>query len=386
MSSVSPEQVDLYGKEINEIASSLLEQLNQIESDFNTIKTSIETLKSYDKADASEVTIENPHGDEKFYLYNIKQYIEKIFKHFKYVWDIKVNSSNMDETSSIINSTKESINSLSLSGKDLNEFAVMLSNTISLIETEILGRGLYSKTNYSQYNGLADLFNTVKDDAIWQEYKTTAYYSKKMKQNDLLYKKYRTKNGNDDYVDFLLDEIGNHRMTSDNRNTKYAIWFNKEYGMINYNDAFCAAGVSYTLANTGNSEILKPYINVAAGASDAKAKASQGIGEWHSATDITYQPKRGDIFYKVGAHTGHTGIVLDSDENYIYTIEANTSSDEDQSGYVNTRIRNLRNNSYITSGGFYSPPIKLSNANDDSVRLNENYINSKLLIQNGGNE
>mgnify|MGYP004578370733 CR=1 FL=1 len=383
MNSVSPKQVDLYGKEINGIASNLLEQLDQIISDFNTIKASIEILKSYDKADASEVATETHYGEATFDLSNAMQYVEKTFKYFKYVWDISVDADNINEVTNIINNTRESINSLNLSGKDLNEFAAMLSSTISLIETEILGRRAYKKTSYSQYSGLSDLFNTIKDNDIWQEYKSTANYSKKLKQSDLLYKKYRTKKGNDDYVDFLLDEIGNHRMTTDNKNTKYAIWFNKKYGMINYNDAFCAAGVSYTLANTGNSKILNPYINVASGANDAQAKASQGIGTWHPASDTNYQPKRGDIFYKGG---DHTGIILDSDEKYIYTIEANTSSDEGQSGYVNTRIRNLKNNPYITSGGFYSPPVKLSDANDKNIKLNNDYIGKKLAIQNGGNE
>ena len=376
MSSVSASQISQYGSEINQIANRLLEQLEQIESDINTINESIEKLKSYDKMDASEIMVETDYNSMDFSLKNIVKYLGKAVKSYKYIWDISVDSSDIESVISVINSTKESVSSLRLSGDELEKFSAMLSNLISIIETEILG---YS----SEVTSLSDFFNTIKDNSVWQEYKDTANYSNNLKATDLLYNKYRTKDGNDDYVDYLLDEMGNHRMTSDNRNTKYAIWFNKNYGMISYNDAFCAAGVSYTLANATDTKILNPYINVSSGASDAKNKASQGIGEWHSASDTSYQPKRGDIFYKGG---DHTGIVLDSDENYIYTIEANTSSDDGVSGYVNTRIRNLKDNAYITSGGYYSPPLQLSNANDTSIELTSDYINNKLGIQNGGNE
>ena len=111
-------------------------------------------------------------------------------------------------------------------------------------------------------------------------------------------------------------------------------------------------------------------------------KASQGQGEWHSAQDKSYEPKRGDIFFKGG---DHTGIVLDSDENHIYTIEANTSSDEGISGYVNTRVRDR--NSYITNGGYYTPPTPVNeSSNDPNVQLTQEYINKKENIQSGNNE
>lgn len=381
MNEVSPEQIDLYGKELTKIADKLVESLDQIEADIITINDSVEKLKDYNEKDATEAIIVRKQSKQGYN--NIEEYIENNFIYLKYIWDISVDSSDMSDALSIIRNTKDAINNLRLSGTELNEFSKMLSSTISTIEVEILGNGKYTRTDYTQYNDLSDLFNTIKDDDIWQEYKQTATYSKELKKRDLLYNRYRTKIGDDDYVDFLLDEIGNHRMSTDNKNTKYGIWFNKKYGMMNYNDAFCAAGVSYTLANSGNENILEPYINVAAGAKDAQLKASKGIGTWHSASDLTYHPKRGDIFYKGG---DHTGVVLDSDENYIYTIEANTSSDEGVAGSVNTRIRKLNEDAYITTGGYYSPPIELSSANDQNVILNQNYINSKLNIQSGTNE
>ena len=383
MNAVSPKQIELYGTEINEIANKLMEQLNQIEADLNTINNSIEKLKSYDKQDASEITVEPHYGEMSFSLGNVYDFVNKTFKHFKYIWDVSVSPSDTIEALSVIKNTKESISSLNLSGEDLNAFAAMLSNTIFIIENEILKRRGYKRADYSQYDGLTDLFNTIKDNDIWNEYKDTAKYSKELKEKDLLYNKYRTKDEKENYVDFLLDEIGNHRMITDNDNTKYAIWFNRHYGMLSYSDAFCAAGVSYTLANSGNGNVLNPYVGVSSCASDAKSKANQGIGEWHSASDKTYQPKRGDIFFNGAAHTG---IVLDSDENYMYTIEANTSSDDSKKGYVNTRIRTLKDDPYITNGGFYSPPVEFSNANDKDVKLTQDYINNKLAITNGGNE
>ena len=77
--------------------------------------------------------------------------------------------------------------------------------------------------------------------------------------------------------------------------------------------------------------------------------------------------------------------MLDSDENYIYTIEANTSSDESISGYVNTRVRDK--NSYITDGGYYSPPISLNeSSNDQNIEITQDYINKKVNIESGNNE
>ena len=178
--------------------------------------------------------------------------------------------------------------------------------------------------------------------------------------------------------------MGNHRLETDNQNTKYGYWYNQNYNMMNYNDAFCAAGVTYALVSSGNQEVLNPYINVSLGAEDAKQKASEGKGEWHDATDTTYQPKRGDIFFKGG---DHTGIVLDSDESYLYTIEANTSSDEGISGYVNTRIRNRKEDPYLTEGGYYSPPVQINiNANDQEITMTKEYLDKKINIQNGNNE
>ena len=385
MANVSVTGVNEYSAELKDIANKLKDALSQIEADINELETAVATLESYNGQDASTVLTETIKNNNLLGgIGSVIGWAKNTFRVYKYVWDINVSNGDMTKSLAVVKDAISNAEALELSGADLANFAVMLNSFIALIEKEILIPNSYDRKSYSEYNNLADLFSTIKDNPTYKEYKDTYKYSKELKKKDLLYNKYRTKEGKDDYVDFLLDEMGNHRMTTDNRNTKYGIWYNSKYGMMSKNDAFCAAGVSYTLEHTATTGILNPYINVGAGASDAKSKASQGIGTWHDANDATYQPKRGDIFYKGG---DHTGIVLDSDDKYIYTIEANTSSDEGVSGSVNTRIRERSGSApYITSGGFYSPPVEFSNANDSSIKLDNDYINKKLGIQNGGNE
>ena len=386
MAEVSVTGINEYSSELKGIANKLKDALSQVEADINELSAAVATLESYNGQDASAVmteTIKNNNGLLGS-IGSIIGWAKESVRVYKYVWDINVSNGDMTNSLAIVKDAVSNAETLDLSGNDLADFAVMLNSFISLIEKEILIPKGYNRQSYSEYSSLSDLFSTIKDNDTYKEYKDTYKYSKELKKKDLLYNKYRTQEGEDDYVDFLLDEMGNHRMSTDNRNTKYGIWFNNKYGMMSKNDAFCAAGVSYTLEHTATTGILNPYIGVSAGAADAKAKAKQGIGTWHYASDTSYQPKRGDIFYKGG---DHTGIVLDSDDKYIYTIEANTSSDEGVSGCVNTRIRERNGNApYITTGGYYSPPVEFSNTNDSSITLDSDYINKKLGIQNGGNE
>lgn len=386
MAEVSVTGINEYSDELKGIANKLKDALSQIEADINELSAAVATLESYNGQDASAVMTETIKSNNGLLgsIGSIIGWAKETVRVYKYVWDINVTNGDMTNSLAIVKDAVSNAETLDLSGDDLANFAVMLNGFISLIEKEILIPNGYKRQSFSEYSSLSDLFSTIKDNDTYKEYKDTYKYSKELKKKDLLYNKYRTQEGEDDYVDFLLDEMGNHRMSTDNRNTKYGIWFNNKYGMMSKNDAFCAAGVSYTLEHTATTGILNPYINVSAGAGDAKSKAAQGIGTWHDASDTSYQPKRGDIFYKGG---DHTGIVLDSDDKYIYTIEANTSSDEGVSGCVNTRIRERNGNApYITTGGYYSPPVEFSNTNDSSITLDSDYINKKLGIQNGGNE
>ena len=173
-------------------------------------------------------------------------------------------------------------------------------------------------------------------------------------------------------------------MASANSTTKYGYWYMNQHpgsGMQS-DSAFCAAGVTYAMESAGNKGIIDPYISVQAGADNVKRSSR---GQWHDITDSNYQPQRGDIFYK---GVDHTGIVLGCEENYIYTIEANTASDAGIRGYVNTRVREKSGeNAYITVGGYYTPDCYINySANDSNITLTSDYIQNKLNIQNSNNE
>ena len=188
-----------------------------------------------------------------------------------------------------------------------------------------------------------------------------------------------------------------------------AVWYHNNKGLdlardIGGNAEWCAIFVTYTMYNTGNKdklpeEIPGGYYSCSYGADRAKELASKDIGEWHDG-DSDYKPKRGDIFFR----HHHTGFVIGSNGDYIYTIEGNTTRDDgiyniqsyvpnDQSfgaggGTVNTRIRDK---SYVELG-YYTPDFS-DNAITEEKRENslntltrdeesEEYFNSKLNIDN----
>ena len=153
------------------------------------------------------------------------------------------------------------------------------------------------------------------------------------------------------------------------------------YAKYMTNDAaFCAAAVTYALTKSGNGNAITPYISVQTGAQNAIKSAASGKGVWHSASDTSYQPQRGDIFYNFDSG-GHTGVVLGSDENYVYTIEANTSSefkDGRSYGTVNTRVREKSYISPVNSlSGYYSPDVNINKSNTN-VEISQETINNKL--------
>ncbi len=359
MSNAETTEIKKYGMELSSISKKLEDILNQIELDYQRIEEAISTLRSYNGMAS------------RWQLLPIK--VPK--------WNIYIDDSELTDVKRSIKNLKEGIEALDLSGEDLITMGAIINNFINIIEEQ------FDKP-YKNYDGLNDYFQHITHDssvnedinkrntAIWDEYKEISKLSKYLKSNDLLYLKYRSTTGEDDYVDFLLDEIGNHRLNSDSNHTKYAHWYTEKYpnsGMTN-EAAFCAATVTYVFENSGNKGVIKPYIGVYNGSVEAKELAANGIGEWHSAGS-GYQPKRGDIFYKGG---DHTGIVLASDENYIYTVEGNTSSDQGEKGNVNTRIRSK---DYISSGGYYTPNCYINyDSNNEDIQLTSEYIYNK---QNG---
>lgn len=95
--------------------------------------------------------------------------------------------------------------------------------------------------------------------------------------------------------------------------TKYNHWYNME-------GAWCAMFVSWCWYHAGlSNDLLLKYCSVYTGSEWCKA---QGIFQ----NKKGYQPKSGDIIFFLSAGASHTGIVVYSDTNYVYTIEGNASN------------------------------------------------------------
>ena len=391
---VSVEETELIANKLKEIATTLKDDYTSISTTISKINDNISTLKSWNGQDA----IKEPYpSDIKFFSDNL--HYSKQF--YKYVWDINITGdTNLSTTlsSSLFRQIEESLDLLDMKSSDLN----LLSSTLYGFITS-----LCSLLQVDYDGNIKSFFTSIKDTEGWKETQKIAEEAAKQKEADELYLKFRSTDGNDDYVDFFLDELGNRRYPQgltgvdddgtypDRGASKYGEWYmnyflnnDKSYAKYMTNDAaFCAAAVTYALTNSGNGNAITPYISVQTGAQNAINDASNGKGVWHSADDTNYQPQRGDIFYSF-ASGGHTGVVLGSDKNYIYTIEANTSSDFKDGwsyGTVNTRVRDK---SYINSGnslsGYYTPDVYINNSNTN-VEISSETINSKLNSENMNN-
>ena len=388
---VSVDGIEEVANSLKAIASILNDDYNSLTMTISKINETLTSLKSYNGQDATNYpypyTVESSPNNLLDTMLQFKQY-------YKEVWDIKINGDNTTSTvlsSTLFQQTEENINLLDLKSADLDLLASTLYGFILTLSSLL-------QVNYD--GDIKTFFSSIKNNEAWKETKKIAEEAKAQKETDELYLKFRSKDGNDDYVDFFLDELGNRRYPQgfpgvdddgtypDKGASKYGQWYmnyylNNDSSNAKYmtNDsAFCAAAVSYALANSGNGKAITPFISVKTGAENAINSATTGKGTWHSASDYSYQPKRGDIFYKVDEGS-HTGVVLGSDENYIYTIEANTSSDYKEGwsfGTVNTRVRDK---SYIDNGnnlsGYYSPEVDINNSVSD-VSISKETINNKL--------
>ena len=169
-----------------------------------------------------------------------------------------------------------------------------------------------------------------------------------------------------------------------------------DYENANKSDNWCSEFVSYAMINSGyGNKLPSAYIDSVLGSQKAKEFAENKQGEWHDATE-NYQPKRGDIFY----NKNHTGIVVASDDEYIYTIEGNTANDDGmyyikdaelgnsesntEGGYVNTRVR--KKGEYVDIG-FYTPDNKDNLISDKKIEesltpnFSEEYKNKKIATE-----
>ena len=194
--------------------------------------------------------------------------------------------------------------------------------------------------------------------------------------NDEMYLNFRSEEGKRDIVDVALDEIG----TLYNDGTKYGYWYSKivDNGYDYTKEAWCAMFVSYVAKAAGvTSNKIFPYSYVPSGANKFQEEAQKGNGVWHS-SGTNYKPQRGDIFLTYLGENSHTGIVLGSSDEGIYTIEGNTSADDGSysigngGGCVNTKLRSY---TYI-QGGYYTPNIYI---NPNGLEKSQSYCMSNDL-------
>lgn len=168
----------------------------------------------------------------------------------------------------------------------------------------------------------------------------------------------------ENFVNLALTQVGYQEKKTDW--TKYGNWYGNGYDQ----QPWCAMFVSWCANMSGVPESVLPKFAWC----QAEVDWFRTNGTWKSRS---YTPKAGDIvFYdwassstgKRDGQSDHVGIVLSADENYIYTVEGNTSGSSGSStGEValKTRARNYDIMGYgvpnygAVSG--YSCDISLSN-------------------------
>ena len=179
MANVSVTGVNEYSAELKDIANKLKDALSQIEADINELETAVATLESYNGQDASTVLTETIKNNNLLAsVGGIVGWAKDTVRVYKYVWDINVSNGDMTKSLAVVKDAISNAEALELSGDDLANFAVMLNSFIALIEKEILIPNSYDRKSYSEYNNLADLFSTIKDNPTYKEYKDTYKYSK----------------------------------------------------------------------------------------------------------------------------------------------------------------------------------------------------------------
>lgn len=114
------------------------------------------------------------------------------------------------------------------------------------------------------------------------------------------------------FLDYALAQ--NAYVEGPDNHTKFGEWYNLQ------NEPWCAMFVSWCWYYCGlSNDIFERYCSCSAGKAWCEEK---GIFKYKE----NYHPKTGDIVYFLSAGMGHTGIALYADEDYLYTIEGNSSN------------------------------------------------------------
>ena len=392
MNSISTDGINEVINEIIKLSNDLSEEINELENNLSKINSATSQLKSWNGSDASEIMVESFHVEQPNPLISNYQLLTNELVRYKYIWNINVNNS-VDLDNKVIGNIEQNIEELNNQKQELAELNEFFIESIILLESQL---DVQYTGNFKQF--IEDLKNQKSENGLspWEELKELSIKNEKLKANDEIYQKFHSKTGEKDFVDYALEELGNRLLVS-NHSTKYAVSYMRNHpdSSTSKDDEWCAEFVSYIAKKSGIEDVISPYIDTDEGSKDAQAKAIEGKGEWHDSSDTSYQPKRGDIFYNNKGDARHTGIVVGSDNKYIYTIEGNTPDDNgnyyvengyNKGGFVNTRVRiwnadiESGESAYVI-GGYYTPKTYINNSTQSQTQLlSQEFISIKTGI------
>lgn len=173
--------------------------------------------------------------------------------------------------------------------------------------------------NYKVAGG-SNLILRVREDgtlvAVGEGVSSVTIYEKDNPSNSSFLTFYVEGESEIDYAAQLLDYAltQNGYVEGPGNITKYAEWYNMQ------GQAWCAMFVSWCWFYAGlSNDLLLKYCSCSAG---MEWCLQQGIFEYKE----NYHPKTGDIVFFLSAGMSHTGIALYADEEYLYTIEGNSSN------------------------------------------------------------
>jgi hypothetical protein len=136
-------------------------------------------------------------------------------------------------------------------------------------------------------------------------------------------------------VQIALKEVGTREGGGGNTNAiKYNDWYQPNHTWLNLFEEYCAIFTLWVFDQVGiyKTNNFGPPLIDSASCNDLVARYMSN-GRFALATS-NYEPKPGDLILftewvpnnsEAGYNSNHVGIVVDSDDTYVYTVEGNTS-------------------------------------------------------------
>lgn len=135
-------------------------------------------------------------------------------------------------------------------------------------------------------------------------------------------------------VQVALNQIGTKEKGGNTNIIKYNNWYVKDHSWLSKTSPYCAIFTLWCFNKVGmykKSAYGPPTIDSASCIDSANKYMDYGRFIY---SDSKYTPRAGDIIYftkwsksntRVKYHSHHTGLIVKVDDNYIYTVEGNTS-------------------------------------------------------------